>query len=38
MLRKRAIILRILRYSLLTTIHAAAPAHAQQAFNVEGGN
>src|SRR6202163_4776926 len=33
MFRKRAIILRILRYALLVTIQAAAPAYAQQSFD-----
>ena len=37
MFRKRAIIHRILRYSLLMTIHATAPAYAEQGFdNVAG--
>jgi hypothetical protein len=37
MFRSRAIIYRILRYALLVTIQAAAPAYAEQAFdNVAG--
>ena len=37
MFRNRTMIYRILRYSLLITIHATAPAYAQQSFdNVAG--
>ena len=37
MFRNRAIILRILRYSLVITIHATVPAYAEQSFdNVAG--
>src|ERR1700736_307270 len=37
MFRNRALIYRILRYSLLMTIHATAPAYAEQSFdNVAG--
>ena len=38
MFRKRAIIYRILRYAMLITIHAAAPAYAQQSFDSVAGS
>ena len=33
MFRNRAIIYRILRYALVMTIHATAPAYAEQSFD-----
>jgi hypothetical protein len=38
MFRNRALIYRILRYSLLITIHATAPAYAEQSFDTVAGS
>jgi hypothetical protein len=38
MFRNRAIIYRILRYSLVITIHATAPAYAEQSFDTVAGS